>query len=114
MQKALLTWRLTPTGEASDLWALSTHRNEVWARASDALEARRLTAQGFRVRADASDGQTTEKSPWYARELARCEVDSDARFDSIEMAQVVYPTPRFFVAGARSDKPLGESPLHAI
>jgi hypothetical protein len=52
MKKALVTWRLTPTGEASDLWALSTHRNEVWVRAHDALEARRLTTQRFRVRAN--------------------------------------------------------------
>ena len=108
MKKALLTWRLSPTGEDSDLWALSTHRNEVWVRAHDALEARRLSAQRFRVRADPRDGQSTEKSPWYARKLVHCEVDSDARFDSIEIAQVVYPTPRFLVAEARSDEPLAE------
>jgi hypothetical protein len=108
MKNALLTWHLTPTSEASDLWVLSTYRNEVWARAYDGLEARRLTAQRFRVRADNSDGQSTEKSPWYVRELTRCEVHSDARFDSIEIAQVVYPTPRFLVAGARSDEALAE------
>jgi hypothetical protein len=30
-------------------------------------------------------------SPWYARELVRCEVAQDSRFDSIEIACVVHP-----------------------
>ena len=93
MNKPLRTWRLTPISKNSDLWILSNHRGEVWVRAHDALEARSLTAERFRVRVRSDDGRSGMESPWYMRELARCEIDPDPRFDSIEMPSVLHPAP---------------------
>ena len=91
MEKALLTWRLTPIGKDSDLWNFSTHRGEVWVRAHDALEARALAASRFRVQGRSGHGRSGMESPWYVRELARCELDQDARFEATQMPGVVYP-----------------------
>jgi hypothetical protein len=44
MDKSLRTWLLTPAKD-SELWSQSTYRGEVWVRAHDAVEARKLTAQ---------------------------------------------------------------------
>ncbi len=65
----------------------------MWVRAHDALEARSLTAERFRVCVRTDDGRSGMESPWYMRELARCEVDPDLRFDSIEMPCVLHPAP---------------------
>jgi len=91
MEKALLTWRLTPIGKNSDLWNFSTHSGEVWVRAHDALEARALAADRFRVRGRVKHGRSGLESPWYVRELARCERDQDARFEATQVPCVVYP-----------------------
>ncbi len=91
MDKALLTWRLTPIAKDSDLWNFSSHSGEVWVRARDAVEARALAADRFRVRVRTKHGRSGMKSPWYVRELARCERDQDARFEATQVAGVVYP-----------------------
>ncbi len=91
MEKALLTWRLTPVGKSSDLWNFSTHSGEVWVRAHDALEARALAADRFRVRGRVKHGRSGLESPWYVRELARCERDQDPRFEATKVPCVVYP-----------------------
>ena len=93
MKKPLCTWRLTPISNNSDLWTLSNHRGEVWVRAHDALEARGLTAERFRVHVRTYDGRSGMESPWYMRELASCEVDPDPRFDSIEIPCVLHAAP---------------------
>jgi hypothetical protein len=109
MNKSLRTWRLTPISNNSDLWVLSNHRGEVWVRAHDAREARSLTAERFRVRVRIDDGRSGMESPWYMRELSRCEVDPDPRFDSIEMPCVLYPAPnRRPVANAPFGEPRTE------
>lgn len=90
MDKSLRTWRLTPSKD-SHLWSQSRYRGEVWVRAHDAIEARKLAAQRFRVRPDRRRGRM--ESPWYLRELSRCELDESSRFDSIEMPCVVSPLP---------------------
>ena len=90
MNKSLRTWRLTPIKD-SELWTHSSHRGEIWVRAHNAIEARTLTAQRFRV--CSAEGRGRMESPWYVRELTRCEVDQDCRFDAIEMPCVVYPVP---------------------
>ena len=93
MDKSLRTWRLTPNKD-SDLWNQSSYRGEVWVRAYDAIEARKLTAQRFRVRPRSSDRRRARmESPWYVRELTHCEVDQNPRFDSVEMPCVVCPVP---------------------
>lgn len=101
MEKALLTWRLTPLGKDSDLWKFSSHSGEVWVRAHDALEARALAADRFRVRGRTKHGRSGMESPWYMRELARCERDQDARFEATQTPGVVYP--------AMADAPIGET-----
>src|SRR5690242_18032771 len=88
MDKSLRTWRLTPTKD-SELWSQSTYRGEVWVRAHDAVAARKLTAQRFRVRPDRR--QARMESPWYLRELTRCEVDEGPRFDCVQIPCVVSP-----------------------
>jgi hypothetical protein len=100
MEKALLTWRLTPIGKDSDLWNFSSHSGEVWVRAHDALEARALAADRFRVRTRARHGRSGLESPWYVRELARCERDQDDRFETTQTPCVVYPP----LAEATSDE----------
>ena len=67
MDKTLRTWRLTPSKD-SDLWSQSTYRGEVWVRAHDAIEARKLCAQRFRVRPDRRRARM--ESPWYVRQLS--------------------------------------------
>jgi hypothetical protein len=107
MEKALLTWRLTPIGKDSDLWNFSTHTDEVWVRAHDALEARALAANQFRVRGRAKHGRSGMESPWYVRELARCERDQDARFEATQMPGVVYPAAAIAAIGeTRAETPL--------
>ena len=101
MGKALLTWRLTPIGKDSDLWNFSSHNGEVWVRARDALEARTLAADRFRVRVRTKHGRSGMESPWYVRELARCELDQGARFEATQIACVVYPPV--------ADAPIGEA-----
>jgi hypothetical protein len=101
MEKALLTWRLTPLRKDSDLWNFSSHSGEVWVRAHDALEARALAADRFRVRGRTKDGRSGMESPWYVRELARCERNQDARFESTQTPGVVYP--------AAAAAPIGEA-----
>jgi len=91
MEKPLLTWRLTPVGKHSDLWNFSSHSGEVWVRAHDAIEARTLAADRFRVRVPTQRGRSGFESPWYVRELTRCELDQDARFEATQTACVVYP-----------------------
>jgi len=90
MEKSLRTWRLTPNKD-SDLWNQSSFRGEVWVRAYDAIQARKLTAQRFRVCPRGSDRRSRMESPWYVRELTRCEVDQSPRFDFIEIPGVVCP-----------------------
>ena len=91
MQRGLFTWRLIPTEKDSDLWLLSTHSGEVWVRARDAVEARTLAAHRFRVPVRTNDGRSGMESPWYVRELVRCEMVRDPRFEFIEIAGVAYP-----------------------
>ena len=90
MDKSLRTWRLIPSKD-SDLWTQSTYRGEVWVRAHDAIEARKLTAHRFRVRPDRRRARM--ESPWYVRELTRCEVDESPQFDCVQIPCVVSPTP---------------------
>src|SRR5690348_15329381 len=90
MEKRLRTWQLTPSKD-SELWSQSSYRGEVWVRAHDAIEARKLTAQRFRVRPDRRRARM--ESPWYLRELTRCQVDENPRFDAIEIPCVVCPVP---------------------
>jgi hypothetical protein len=91
MHRSLRTWRLTPSTD-SDLWSQSSYRGEVWVRAYDSVEARKLAAQRFRVRPRSSDQRRARmESPWYVRELTRCEVENNPRFDYIEMPCVVCP-----------------------
>ena len=92
MDKCLRTWRLTPI-KGPKLWSLSSHRGEIWVRAYDAIEARTLTAQRFRVSTRSGGHLGRLESPWYARELTRCEVDKDYRFDSISAPCVLHPVP---------------------
>jgi hypothetical protein len=92
MDKSLRTWRLTPNKD-SDLWTQSSFRGEVWVRAHDAIEARKLTAQRFRVRQRSSDRRSRMESPWYVRELTRCESEQSPQFDFIEIPGVVFPMP---------------------
>jgi hypothetical protein len=106
MQKALLTWRLTPIGKDSDLWNFSSHSGEVWVRAHDALEARALAADRFRVRSRTKHGRSGLESPWYVRELARCERDQDGRFETTQTPCVVYPA----LADAAIDQTQAETP----
>jgi hypothetical protein len=47
--KQLFTWKLSPTVAQSELWQFSTHRGEVWTRARDAVQARLLTSENFRL-----------------------------------------------------------------
>jgi hypothetical protein len=105
MEKTLLTWRLTPIGKDSELWTFSSHSGEVWVRAYDALEARALAADRFRVRGRVKHGRSGMESPWYVRELARCERDQDARFEATQMPCVVYP--------AVADAAIGETQTQA-
>ena len=91
MDKSLRTWRLTPTKD-SDLWSQSSYRGEVWVRAYESVEARKLAAERFRVRPRGNDRRGARmESPWYVRELTRCEADENPRFDSIEIPCVVSP-----------------------
>jgi hypothetical protein len=90
MEQYLRTWRLTPSKD-SDLWSQSSYRGEVWVRAYDALEARKLTAQRFRVRSDRR--RERMEGPWYARELTRCELDESPQFDWVQTPRVVSPAP---------------------
>jgi hypothetical protein len=91
MDKFLRTWRLTPSKD-SDLWSQSSYRGEVWVRAYESVEARKLVAQRFRVRPRINDRRGARmESPWYVRELTRCEADENPRFDSIEIPCVVSP-----------------------
>ncbi len=55
------------------------------------MEARKLTAQRFRVRPDRRRARM--ESPWYVRELTRCEVDESPQFDCIQIPCVVSPAP---------------------
>jgi hypothetical protein len=91
MRLALLTWRLTPAGKESDLWSFSSYNGEAWVRAHDAFEARSLAANRFSVDGRARGFAGRIESPWYARELVRCELSQDSRFDSIDIACVVHP-----------------------
>src|SRR3954471_4546088 len=90
MDKSLRTWRLTPS-EDSALWSQSSYRGEVWVRAHDAVEARKVTAQRFRVRPDRRRARM--ESPWHLRELSRCEADQSLQFDSVQLPCVVSPAP---------------------
>ena len=90
MDKTLRTWRLTPSKD-SDLWSQSTYRGEVWVRAHDAIEARKLCAQRFRVRPDRRRARM--ESPWYVRQLSGCELDEGAQFDCVQIPCVVSPVP---------------------
>src|SRR5262245_11252846 len=107
MDKSLRTWRLTPSKD-SDLWSQSSYRGEVWVRAHDAIEARKLAAQRFRVRLDRRRARM--ESPWYVRELTRCDVEESSQFESIQMACVVSPAPdgKCLAGSARTteDKPV--------
>src|SRR5689334_11877856 len=90
MDKSLRTWLLTPSKDSA-LWSQGSYRGEVWVRAHDAIEARKLTAQRFRVRLDRRRARM--ESPWYVRELTRCELDESSRFDSVQIPCVVSPAP---------------------
>jgi len=90
MDKPLRTWRLTPNKDSA-LWSQSSYRGEVWVRAHDAVEARKLTAQRFRVRPDRRRARM--ESPCYVRELSRCQADGSLQFDSVQIPCVVSPAP---------------------
>src|SRR5690348_16683216 len=90
MEKRLRTWQLTPSKD-SELWSQSSYRGEVWVRAHDAIEARKLTAQRFRVRPDRRRARM--ESPWYVRKLSSCELDESTQFDCVQIPCVVSPTP---------------------
>lgn len=91
MEPALLTWRLTPAEKSSELWSFSTYQGDIWVRAHDAFEARALAADRFRRRIGATDRPSALESPWYMRELVRCDIVQDDRFASIAIAGVVHP-----------------------
>ena len=86
MDKTLRTWRLSPSKD-SELWSQSSYRGEVWVRAHDAIEARKLCAQRFRVRPDRRRARM--ESPWYVRELS----DEGVQFDCVQIPCVVSPAP---------------------
>jgi hypothetical protein len=52
-------------------------------------KARKLTAQRFRVPPDRRRARM--ESPWYLREMSRCEADESLQFDSVELPCVVSP-----------------------
>src|SRR5690349_3671440 len=91
MDKSLRTWRLTPTKD-SELWSQSTYRGEVWVRAHDAVAARKLTAQRFRVRPDRR--QARMESPWVvspAQEGASFSEPTRAAAEKLKVAPEVVP-----------------------
>jgi hypothetical protein len=93
MSKHLFTWRLAPSTVQSDLWQVSSYRGEVWVRACDSVQARILTADQFRCRSDDDDGPSKRQSPWYARQLVKCEQVSAPSFDRVELPGVVHMGP---------------------
>ncbi|MEO8629379.1 MAG: hypothetical protein ABI612_14950 [Betaproteobacteria bacterium] len=102
MEPALLTWRLTPAEKSSELWRFSTYQGDTWVRAHDAFEARALAAERFRQRIGATDRPSALASPWYMRELVRCDIVQDDRFASVAIAGVVHPAHEQFADSAES------------
>ena len=91
MKTTLQTWRLSPTGITTDLWSLSSYNGEVLVRAHNELEARSLVASRFRVRLRFGRAHSDMKSPWYVRELVRCEKVEGSEIDAAKLGSMAFP-----------------------
>jgi len=107
MKMTLQTWRLSPTGLTTDLWSLSSYNGEVLVRAHDELEARSLVAGRFRVRRRFSRAHSDMKSPWYIRELVRCEKVEGSELDAAKLGSMAFPPAKAVIAQEvrRSEEP---------